>query len=106
MTRIPKDRQVGETLATCLYLAHRAWYKGGNIAIVGYSSDYVNNILEQGMAGLIQVGLEHTDSEVLKAIRKGETDLKQLSESLHRLAEANITIDLFIVTAVIILCKL
>ncbi|OFZ16234.1 MAG: hypothetical protein A2X86_00060 [Bdellovibrionales bacterium GWA2_49_15] len=62
------------------------------------TKEMTDAIIELGMAGLIQVGLEHTDSEVLKAIRKGETDVELLAQSLHRLADAGITLDLFIVT--------
>jgi radical SAM superfamily enzyme YgiQ (UPF0313 family) len=58
----------------------------------------VDTIVEIGMAGLIQIGLEHTDTEVLKTMRKGDTNLAVLSASLHRLADAGIAIDLFLVT--------
>jgi radical SAM superfamily enzyme YgiQ (UPF0313 family) len=62
------------------------------------TKEMVDAIIEYGMAGLIQIGLEHTDAEVLKIMRKGDTNLKALGEQLHRLADANISIDLFLVT--------
>jgi radical SAM superfamily enzyme YgiQ (UPF0313 family) len=58
----------------------------------------VDAIVELGCAGLIQIGLEHTDAEVLKTMRKGDTNMEVLAASLHRLADANIAIDLFLVT--------
>lgn len=60
--------------------------------------EIVDAIIESGTAGLIQIGLEHTDSEVLKAMRKNETDVDMLADALHRLTEHDISIDLFLVT--------
>lgn len=62
------------------------------------TKEMVDAIIEIGCAGLIQIGLEHTDAEVLKIMRKGDTNLKALGEQLHRLADANVSIDLFLVT--------
>lgn len=62
------------------------------------TSEMVDAIIDSGMAGLIQIGLEHTDAEVLKTMRKGETNVETLARSLHRLADAKIAIDLFLVT--------
>lgn len=60
--------------------------------------DMVDAIIDHGMAGLIQIGLEHTDAEVLKTMRKGDTNLQSLGEQLHRLADAGVSIDIFLVT--------
>ena len=44
---IPKDRQVGSTLAICIYLAHEAYFKHKRILIVGPGVHHVTTVLDK-----------------------------------------------------------
>lgn len=60
--------------------------------------EIVTAVLDTGTCGLIQIGLEHTNSEVLAAIGKSETDVVALADALHRLTAGGVKVQLFLVS--------
>ncbi|MGE0706808.1 MAG: Gfo/Idh/MocA family oxidoreductase [Planctomycetota bacterium] len=60
--------------------------------------EVVDAALATGCCGLVQIGLEHTDSEVLAAIGKQETDVAALAQALGRLTAGGVKVQLFLVS--------